>query len=155
MIEEYGTIIELKEQQIAVVQCVKHSACQHCPASGSCQLGDTDSKPVLVEAFNQAGGHVHDQVKVVTSTKNFLLSSFMLYIVPIIGLLIGGLIGQSIGKSSEMGIDPSLLSALFGVVFLLGTFLIINFVTRNLKREIFMPKIVSIYSQAETQTKST
>ncbi len=155
MIEEYGTIIELKEQQIAVVQCIKHSACQYGHASGSCQLGDDDSKPVLVEAFNQAGGHIHDQVKVVTSTKYFLQSSFMLYIVPIIGLLIGGLIGQSIGKSSEMEIDPSLLSALFGVAFLIGTFLAIRFVTRNLKREIFMPKIVSVYLQEETQTKST
>jgi len=143
MIEEFGTIIELKNERIAMVQCVKNSSCQHCPSSGSCNMG-SDGESMVVEAYNQAGGQVDDRVKVVTSTKNFLQSSFLLYIVPIIGLLIGGGIGQSIGEWNPALIDPSLLSALMGSLFLVLTFLAIRFFTRKLKREKFMPVIVSI-----------
>ena len=150
MIEEYGTIVELKGSQIAVVLCSRNSACDHCPSSGACQIGD-DSQTMLVEAFNQIGAKVSDRVKVVTSTKHFLQSSFILYIVPIIGLLIGALVGQAIGEMTEVSLDPSLLSAILGVAFLAGTFLCIKIGTRALKREIFMPCIVEIQAQAATQ----
>lgn len=106
---------------------------------------------MLVEAFNQIGAKISDRVKVVTSTKHFLQSSFILYIVPIIGLLIGALIGQAIGEMTEVNLDPSLLSAILGVAFLAGTFLCIRIGTRAVKREIFMPRIVEIQARAATQ----
>jgi sigma-E factor negative regulatory protein RseC len=141
MIEEVGTIVELKDRQVAVVHCRRNSACDHCPSSGVCKTGD-DNDTMLVDALNQVGAAVGDQVKIVTSTRHFLQSSFMLYIVPIIGLLIGALLGQSVGERSASGIDPSLLSALTAVVFLVVTFLAIRFATRKLRREAFMPRIV-------------
>ncbi len=150
MIEEFGTVVELKGKQVAVVMCKRNSACDHCPSSGACQMGD-DSETMLVDAFNAIGAQIGDRVKVVTSTKHFLQSSFMLYIVPIIGLLIGALIGQAIGENYPLGIDPSLLSALLGVAFLIGTFLAIRVGTRALKREVFMPKIVEIQSRVDRQ----
>ncbi len=150
MIEEYGTIVELKGPQIAVVLCARHSACEHCPSSGTCQIGD-DNETMLVEAFNQIGAKISDRVKIVTSTKHFLQSSFILYIVPIIGLLVGALIGQAIGEMTTVTLDPSLLSAILGVAFLAGTFVCIKVGTRALKREIFMPRIVAIQAQADTQ----
>ena len=153
MIEEFGTIVELKGKQTAVVLCQRNSACDHCPSSGACQLGD-DSETMLVEALNPIGAKTGDRVKIATSTKHFLQSSFMLYIVPIIGLLIGALIGQELGERAVIDLDPSLLSALFGVVFLAATFLAIRFGTRALKREIFMPRIINIQAQADTQAEA-
>ena len=148
MIEEYGTVVELKEHQVAVVICKRNSACDHCPSSGACTMGD-DRETMLVDAFNAVGARINDQVKIVTSTRHFLTSSFMLYIVPIIGLLIGALIGQAIGEKSDLGIDPSLLSALLAVAFLIVTFLAIRIGTRKLKREVFMPRIVAIQAQPD------
>jgi len=153
MIEEYGTVVELKGKQIAVVLCRRHSACDHCPSSGACQL-DNDSESMLVEAFNPIGAEISDRVKVAASTKHFLQSSFMLYIVPIIGLLIGAFIGQSIGELTDVPIDPSLLSAILGISFMAGTFLCIKLGTQALKRELFMPRIVEIQAKADTQTDS-
>lgn len=150
MIEEYGTIVELKGKQIAVVLCQRTSACEHCASSGACQISN-DSQSMLVEAFNVIGAEVGDRVKVVTSTRNFLQSSFMLYIVPVIGLLIGAGAGQWLATSFPLGIDPPLLSALLGVAFLVGTFLSIRVGTRALSRELFMPKIVAIQSQPDVQ----
>lgn len=153
MIEEYGTIIEVKDQWIAVVQCAKHSACNHCPSAGSCHLGD-DSTTMIVEAYNQVGAGLHDYVKLVTTTRNFLQSSFLLYIVPIIALLIGAGIGQALGMAYKAVIDPSLLSALLGTAFLIVSFLGLRYFTRNLQREKFMPTIVSVSYQADPQGES-
>ena len=83
MIEEFGTIVELKEQRVAVVQCIRSSACRHCPSSSACQIGD-NPESMRVEAYNQAGAQLNDRVKLVTGTGTFLRSSFMLYIVPVI-----------------------------------------------------------------------
>ncbi len=151
MIVEYGTVVELKGREIAVVLCQKQSACEHCPSSGACQIGD-DGKSMLVEGFNQIGADVGDRVKIVTSTRHFLQSSFVLYIIPIIGLLIGAVAGQLIGEKVDTGLEPALLSALLGVAFLVGTFLCIRVGTRALKREIFMPRIVEVHTEPETRT---
>lgn len=150
MLEEYGTIVELKGKQVAVVLCQRHSACDHCASNGSCHIGD-DSTTMLVEAFNTIGAQVGDRVKVVTSTKSFLQSSFMLYIVPIIGLLIGAGVGQVIGETYPLGIEPTLLSAILGVAFLVGTFLCIRVGTRALSKELYMPRITEIQPQADVQ----
>jgi len=150
MLEEYGTIVELKGKQVAVVLCKRHSACDNCPSSGSCHIGE-DSTTMLVEAFNAIGAGTGDRVKVVTSTKHFLQSSLMLYIVPIVGLLIGAVIGQLVGEAYPLGIEPTLLSALLGVAFLVGTFLCIRVGTRALSKELFMPRITGIQSQPDAQ----
>lgn len=150
MIEEYGTVVELKGERLAVVKCKRNSACDHCPSSGACKMGD-DSDTMLVDTFNAIGAKNGDQVKIATSTKHFLQSSFMLYIVPIIGLLVGAFIGQEIGEKIDLGIDTSLLSALTAVVFLIATFLVIRIGTRKLKREVFMPRIVAIQAQSEAE----
>jgi len=150
MLEEYGTIVELKGKQIAVVLCQRHSACDHCASSGSCHIGE-DSSTMLVEAFNAIGAGISDRVKVVTSTKSFLQSSFMLYIVPIIGLLIGAVSGQLIGENYPLGIEATLLSAILGVAFMVGTFLLIRVGTSALSKELYMPRIVEIQLQADVQ----
>jgi len=148
MIEEYGTIVEIKNLQIAVVKCQRNSACDHCPSSGACNIGD-DGETMLIDAYNAVGAQLDDQVKIVTSTKHFLQSSFMLYIVPIIGLLVGALVGQTAAEQFSLGIDPSLFSAITAVIFLVITFFAIRLGTRSLKREAFMPHIVGIQSRTE------
>ena len=122
MISETGSIVELKGKHVAVVLCQKSSFCSHCASMESCQVGD-DNRSMLVEAHNAIGAQVGDKVRVVTSSKSFLQSSFLLYIVPLIALIVGGIIGQLLGERMELGIDPNLLSAIFGSAFLVGAFL--------------------------------
>lgn len=143
MMEEYGKIIELREGRIALVECIRNSACQHCASSAACNLG-MDQDSMQVEAWNQIDAGLHERVKLVTSTGNYLRSSFLLYIVPIIGLLIGGIIGQTAGEQGWLDIDPVLASALTGVAFLVATFLAIRRITRGLNRRQYMPRIVQI-----------
>jgi len=143
MMEEIGTVVELKGKAFAVVLCQKGSFCQHCASNGLCQIGD-DNTSMLVEAHNTIGAQVGERVKLVTSTKTFLQSSFMLYIVPIIALVIGSVSGYLVGQNLQNGPDPNLLSAIIGVAFLAGSFVIIRVGTRTLARETFMPKITAV-----------
>ncbi|BCA79684.1 SoxR reducing system RseC family protein [Desulfuromonas sp. AOP6] len=143
MMEEVGTVVEIKGKAVALVLCQKGSFCKHCASNGLCQVGN-DNKSMLVEAHNHLGAKVGDRVRLVTSTKTFLQSSFMLYIVPLIALVIGAVAGLAVGEWLENGPDPNLLSAIIGVAFLVGSFLIIRVGTRALARESFMPQITQI-----------
>lgn len=149
MIEEIGTVVEVREQGIALVRCTKNSSCEHCPSVDSCNMGSDKSQLMDVEALNLVGAIVSDRVKVVTSVSNFIQSSLMLYIVPVISLVIGAAIGQYVG--TFMQADPNLVAAILGVIFLVASFLGIRLLTRNWQRERFMPKIIAILPTFEVK----
>lgn len=143
MIEENGTVVELKGKTIAVVMCRKSSLCDNCATNGSCMLGE-DGHTRLIEVRNDLGAEVGDHVRIATTTKSFLQSSFLLYIAPLIALVIGALLGKATGEKVDLGLDPNMLSAIFGVFFLCGSFAILRVGTTALSQETYMPKIVAI-----------
>jgi sigma-E factor negative regulatory protein RseC len=148
MIEEYGTVVELKGKYQAVVLCEKSSFCKSCASMEACHVG-ADNRSMLVDAHNTLGAEVGNRVKVVTSSKSFLQSSFLLYIVPLLALVLGAIIGQTVGERLEGGPDPNLLSAVIGVAFLVGAFLVIKVGSRAIPRENFMPRIAEIVYDEE------
>jgi len=146
MIEEIGTIVELKSKLIAVVMCTKSSLCENCATNGSCALGD-DGSTRLIEVQNPIAAEVGERVRIATTTKSFLQSSFLLYIVPLIALVIGAVAGKLVGENISTGLDPNLLSAVFGVFFLIGSFVILRVGSSVLNKESYMPKIVEIVKE--------
>lgn len=143
MIEEVGTVVELKSKSAAVVMCEKSSFCENCAASGACAVGD-DDRQRLVTVHNQLRAVVGDRVKIAASTDIFLKSSFLVYIVPLIALVIGALVGKWVGETYIDALDANLLSAIFGVFFMVGSFVIIRVGSRALKQENYMPKIIAV-----------
>lgn len=143
MVEEFGNIVELKGKEVAVVLCQKSSFCKNCASMESCQVGD-DNRSKLVEALNTLGADVGDRVKLVVSSKNFLQSSFLLYIVPLIALVIGGGLGHWLGGVMERGPDANLLAAILGTAFLVGSFFVIRVGSRAIPKESYMPRIVEV-----------
>jgi len=143
MIEEFGTVIALREGgRIALVQCHKQAACDACQAASVCQPGH--GKLREVEARNDARALEHDRVRLATSSKNFLRSSFILYILPVLGLLGGAGLGHYFGHSGFSAIDPELLMALLAVAGMTIVFGLIYQLTRRLKRDAFMPIVVAV-----------
>ena len=143
MIEEVGTVVELRSKMIAVVMCTKSSLCENCATNGNCALGD-DDKTRLIEVQNPLAAEVGEQVRIATTTKSFLQSSFLLYIVPLIALVIGAIAGLLVGEKIPTGLDPNLLSAVFGVFFMCGSFVILRVGSNVLNKESYMPKIIEI-----------
>jgi len=146
MIEEVGTVVELKGKLIAVVMCTKSSLCENCATNGNCALGDDDNTR-LIEVQNPLAAEVGEQVRIATTTKSFLQSSFLLYIVPLIALVIGAIVGKLVGENITTGVDPNLLSAIFGVSFMSGSFLILRLGSNVLSKENYMPKIIEILKE--------
>jgi sigma-E factor negative regulatory protein RseC len=148
MIEEVGTVVELKSKRLAVVMCTKSSLCENCATNGNCALGDDDNTR-LIEVHNPVAAEVGEQVRIATTTKSFLQSSFLLYIVPLIALVIGAVAGMLVGEAIPTGLDPNLLSAIFGVFFMVGSFVILRVGSNALNKETYMPKIVAILRDEE------
>lgn len=146
MIEEIGVVVELKSKLLAVVMCTKSSLCENCATNGNCALGD-DDKTRLIEVQNRLAAEVGEQVRIATTTKSFLQSSFLLYIVPLIALVIGAIVGLVVGEKITVGLDPNLLSAIFGVVFMVGSFVILRVGSSVLNKESYMPKIIEIIKE--------
>ena len=146
MIEEVGTVVELKSKMIAVVMCTKSSLCENCATNGNCALGEDDNTR-LIEVHNPLAAEVGEQVRIATTTKSFLQSSFLLYIFPLIALVIGAIAGMLVGESISTGLDPNLLSAIFGVFFMSGSFVILRVGSNVLNKESYMPKIIEILKE--------
>ncbi|WP_429886197.1 SoxR reducing system RseC family protein [Geoalkalibacter halelectricus] len=143
MLEETGTIVEIKGLRTAVVLCRKSSMCENCAARTNCRPGD-DGDLRRIEAHNGLGAIVGDTVKIATDTRSFLQGSFLLYILPLIFLLIGAGTGQLLGQRFNAGPDPNLLAALLGILFLTLSFVGIRLGTRHLSADNFMPRITEI-----------
>jgi sigma-E factor negative regulatory protein RseC len=88
-------------------------------------------------------------VRIATTTKSFLQSSFLLYIVPLIALVVGAVAGKLVGENLDTGLDPNLLSAVFGVFFMIGSFVLLRVGSSALTQESYMPKIVAILRDEE------
>lgn len=146
MIEEVGSVVELKGKNVAVVLCQKSSFCKSCAAEGMCHVGE-DNSAKLVEVHNHLAATVGDRVKVVTSTKSFLQSSFLLYIVPLIFLVTGAVFGQFLAEFLDNGLDSNVMSAIMGTSFMAASFLIIRIGSSSLAKEAYMPKIVEIIKE--------
>ena len=143
MIEEFGSIVELKGKNVAVVLCQKSSFCKNCAAEGSCHVGE-DNSSKLVEVHNHLAATIGDRVKIATSSRSFLQSSFLLYIVPLIFLVTGAAIGQLTAESLDNGLDSNVVSSITGVAFMAASFLMIRIGSRSLSKEAYMPRIVEI-----------
>lgn len=143
MIEEVGSIVELRGRDIAVVLCQKSSFCENCAAEGVCHVGD-DSSSKLVEVHNHLAADIGDRVKIATTTRSFLQSSFLLYIVPLIFLVTGAIVGQSAAGIIDGGFDSNVASALTGTLFMAASFFILRFGSRGLRKENYMPRVIEI-----------
>ncbi|HMB16960.1 MAG TPA: SoxR reducing system RseC family protein [Pelovirga sp.] len=146
MIEEFGTVIALREGgRIALVQCHKQAACDACQAVSVCQ--PSHGKLREVEARNDARAIEHDRVRLATTSKNFLRSSFILYVLPVLGLLGGAGIGHHLGSSGLLTSDPELLMALSAVIGMAVVFGLIYYLTRRLNRDAFIPIVVAVETE--------
>lgn len=143
MIEEIGSIVELKGKDVAVVLCQKSSFCENCAAEGVCHVGE-DNSSKLVDVHNHLGADIGDRVRIATSTRSFLQSSFLLYIVPLIFLVTGAVIGQFLAEFLDNGLDSNVMSAVMGSTFMAGSFVILRLATRRLAKEAYMPSIVKV-----------
>ncbi len=91
-IEESGTVIELRGAR-ALVRLKRSSACSGCASAGQCHAGRGGSERLL-EARNEVGAAAGDGVRVAVSTRAAISAAARVYLLPVVGLLIGAGVAQ-------------------------------------------------------------
>lgn len=133
MIEEEGTVVSLSEG-VAEVRTERRGGCSGCGAQSGCGTALMDRflgrRVVTLRARNQADALVGDRVVVGVSESGLLCAAAAAYLVPILGLAIGGVLGQAValwlgrpgplGPAADSGSDlPALIGASLGFVLAL------------------------------------
>ena len=103
-------VVEQVKRGKALVALSGDEACAACKAEGSCGLSGT-RKGRSVWVLDTLGAEPGDAVKVELSDEGILAASFVLYGIPLGGLLLGALVGQACG-----GENRSIVGAAVGLV---------------------------------------
>lgn len=124
MLEEVG-IVQRVEGEVAIVKTKRSTMCDGCHSGSFCRAlgGGSDME---VAARNKAGAKVGDEVRVTVASKTFLKASFLAYMVPVAALILGALLGSTMGPTLSPGGSSDLFAVVFGLAFLLLSFLLMR-----------------------------
>lgn len=87
--KETGKVIEVKSD-IALVELARTKACKACKAC----LGSSNADKMLTEARNLVSASVGDEVYLEVESRNVLLASMIVYIIPLFSMILGYLLGS-------------------------------------------------------------
>ena len=112
MSEDQGIVVRLRNDGMADVMTEKKGGCESCGASHSCHTFGTGNK-MITRARNRIGARTGDQVSLNLSSGLFVKSAAVVYLLPIIGFIIGAAIGASVNQT--IGIGSRTGAVLFGL----------------------------------------
>ncbi len=143
---EVGKVIDI-ENGNAKVYIDRQAACGDC---GACQIG-RDNLNMIINVENRAGAKIGDFVEIQLNTENFLTASFILYGIPLLGLIFGISIGyygfKILGYSEK---TSQVIAAVLGLLLLSLSYLIIKsneFKIKEIKK--FKPLLVKIIDKGQ------
>lgn len=147
MLEEEGIVVKV-EEGYAFIHTERGTSCDGCSAKSSCHsMSDTNSGIMEMRAINDMGAKVGDRVKVAIDSVIFLKSSFLVYVLPLIVMITGGIIGESYAKNNMPGADADLVAGAVGISCLIISFLLIRLWSKSLeKKREYQPQIIRIIS---------
>lgn len=144
MIEEYARVVSL-DGRFAWVEATRASACGACESSKGCGTSVLSKlftgKTTRLRVINEVGANVGEQVMVGLDESAFLRGSFAMYLMPLAGLIGGGLCGQLLAQN--VGANTELSSALGAITGLtVGLLWLRRFSQRIAEDSRYQPVIV-------------
>ena len=133
--EEEAKVVAVKGKA-AHLEIEKSGACDNCNA---CLRGNGGEMRIIAE--NSLGAREGDLVRIEINPKIVLKGSFFVYLMPIIGLILGALMAGKITDSE--GIE--LLGGISG--FILSSILIYYYLRRGESKEHFAARIIKIFNR--------
>jgi len=107
--EEIGVVKSISGT-MAKVSVPRKSVCEGCTA-GTCK---PDEQSMEIDAVNKAQAKAGQKVRVTVKSYTYLKGSILVYGLPAVALIAGAVIGKEIFGPRFKGIDPDILSAIFG-----------------------------------------
>ena len=145
---EQGIVVRLRADGIADVMTEKGGGCQSCSASHSCHSFGAGNK-MITRARNTMDARVGDQVSLSLSSGLFVKSAAVVYLLPIIGFIIGAAVGDSLHEAVGLGSRTG--AVLFGFVGLGVGFMITVMVSKwSGVKGVLTPEIEKIISRGQS-----
>jgi sigma-E factor negative regulatory protein RseC len=147
MLQETGTVVELPGSEVAVVLCARSFFCLYGGPLGLRRV--EDRRHMRIEASNTVGAGPGDRVRLDCRPGRVLLVLFLLYGLPLVGLVAGALAGMVLGSYLGLGVAPDLLAAVLGVGLMAGCFVLVRIGRRALSMAPFRPQVTEILPAEE------
>ena len=128
--EQYGLVIENKGET-AVISLQRHLTCESCGRCG--MLSGSDKREITVEVLNPIKAEAGQRVILETDDRQVLFISFMLYLVPLGGLVAGIVLWLSVAESLGLGGNQELWAAAVGFGLMAVVFALIRIWDRRVK----------------------
>ncbi len=103
--------------EFITVKLQRHDACDHCNA---CTAG-VETEEMILEAENVCLAKDGDLVEISLEESNFLLAVLIMYIIPLVGLLVGIGVGYFVGDM--LNINQEIAALAVGFILLAVTYL--------------------------------
>jgi len=130
MAEKTGRVTHIFDDGWATVVTERGDACHNCEASQFCHAL-TDCTSLETKALNKAGAAAGDRVTIQLSSHTLLKGAFVLYLIPVLGLLTGAVAGSGFNKQLALGETAAAL--LFGLAGLVLGFIITVMISKKLE----------------------
>ncbi len=140
--QEIGEVIELRENNVAVIQFRRTSICKNCNV---CYLAQPDKELMVTEARNEAKARIGDSVRVMIEPKSILTAAFIVYTIPVIFFVGGYVLGRVITFLIQRPAFSDPLGVILGFTGFGLSFLVIRAIDRRLApTERFKPVVKEI-----------
>ena len=127
MAEEQGFVSSVGKDGQAQVVTDRKDACAGCGAKHCCVSFGVNSE-MVVKAQNMVGAKVGDLVSVSIGSGTLIKGAATLYLIPVVGLVLGVLMADAVGASLPMSETAATIS--FGFGGLIVGFMVTAFISR-------------------------
>jgi len=149
-VEHYGQVVKLIGKDTALVKVRQHHACGRCGACGRI-FGDPEQRDTfVVEVNNPVGAKKGQLVRLEVAEREMLLAAFLLYLVPLAGLLAGLFAGRWLAIIYGWSGNPDFWGLGLGLLLTALVFTFLRAQDRKLaKGRRFKVAITSVVSESE------
>jgi sigma-E factor negative regulatory protein RseC len=143
MPQEQGYVLSVEGNGWVQVATERNSACGHCAAASQCCQSAMYNNRVATRALNRAGAHEGDIVYITMNAPSVLKAALLVYMVPLIGLVLGSVVGGPLGSILTM--NATAAAIIFAAVGFIGGLGIAMLVSRHLAHDLrYIPVVTQV-----------
>jgi sigma-E factor negative regulatory protein RseC len=124
MIEEHAIVVDIDNDDAAMLEIVRRTPCGLCGQSRGCGISIWgrlfDHKPNIFKAVNQINAKVGDSVIVGIEEQALLTSSMTVYGIPLVAMLAGALLAGGLfaaGHADRNAVIGAVIGLVFGLLW--------------------------------------
>jgi sigma-E factor negative regulatory protein RseC len=145
-LEETGVVVSVDGQE-AQVRIIPSGACASCPSSAICGPAGDEK---ITTAINPVGARPGDNVRIVMHARMYLKGTFLVYGLPVLLLIAGGILGKEWAERYRPLWDADLVAAAVGFGLMVSAFIVVRHWGKKVEQSRdYLPVIEGLLSPEE------